>query len=84
MKLSFEAYKSANGWRIRATHKNGNILFVSGESYRRKFDANRMLANFLLAIQNGEFKVDKDEMKQLRPRPAKPESLPLKSTMRNP
>jgi len=61
MKLAFEVYKSANGWRIRATHKNGNILFTSGEAYRRKFDANRMLTNFLLAIQEGEFKrVDKD------------------------
>jgi len=55
-KLSLETYKSKDGWRIRVTHKNGKILFVSGEAYKRKFDANRMLTNLLLAIQEGDFK----------------------------
>jgi uncharacterized protein YegP (UPF0339 family) len=58
MKINFQTYKSSDGWRVRVTHKNGNVLFVSSEAYKRKFDANRMLTNLLLAIQAGEYKRD--------------------------
>lgn len=54
--VKFETYRADDGWRIRATHRNKKILIVSSEAYKRKFDANRMLTNLLLAIQKGDFK----------------------------
>lgn len=38
--LRWEFYiDEAGEWRWRCIHRNGNILFVSGESYKKRIDA---------------------------------------------
>lgn len=47
---TIETYRDrAKGWRVRIRHRNGRIILVSGEGYRRRADALRALSRLMSA-----------------------------------
>lgn len=52
----FEYYKdSANEWRWRVSHQNGNIIAVSSEGYKNKQDMLDIITNLAEALKQEEF-----------------------------
>lgn len=42
--MKFTLYRAKDGWRWRLKSRNGRIVAESGESYRRRGDALKMMA----------------------------------------
>ena len=49
------AFKDARGeWRASIIHRNGNIIYTTGEGYKNKRDMKKSTDNFIKACSDGK------------------------------